>query len=300
MAPSIQAGTRLLRSLLFIPADSKKKIDKARGLRPDGIIFDLEDAVTPDQKLFARHLIQEVLGSFRHTCARIFVRVNGVGTAWFEADLVTAVCESVAGIVLPKSEDARIVARVAELIATTEAEKGIAAGQVCLLPIIESALGVLRADQIASTHDRVTALLFGAEDYCADMGMRRSSSGEELSYARSVIVHAARAARISALDAVFTDLSDEIRLLEEIRRASQMGFTGKLLIHPRQIAVTHRAFAPGAKEIDWAERVVAAFAEAEEKGGGIITIDGKMVDQPVVLQARQLLLQRNLAEEADK
>jgi len=257
-----------LRSLLFVPAHDARKIEKSRELRPDAVVVDLEDAVEPGAKDRARSALAALPA---HPSALVLVRVNGPRSADFERDLEAA--RGAAGIVVPKCESAADVARAA-------------VGSARLIPMIESAAGILAAPGIARASERVVALAFGAEDYCADMGIRRTSGGDELAPARAAIAHAARAAGRDAIDGAFMDLADEAGLLADAARARAMGFSGKLLIHPRQIEPVHRAFAPDERDLDWARKVLEAF---EAAGGGLVVVDGRLVDAPVAAQARRIL-----------
>lgn len=283
----------MLRSLLFVPADSPRKIEKARQLRPDAVILDLEDAVALENKTHARTSLSSELERFAQPDPRVLVRVNSLQSSFFAQDLEVALTPVVDGIVLPKSEHEGDVAQVDETISSWEKRKGILVGKTKLLLLIESAVAVMRVPALSQSSERVVALLLGGEDYCADMGVTRTKLGEEIMYARWVIAHAAHAAGLEAIDTAFTDFEDDAGLLEETRRVKQMGFTGKLLIHPRQIDVAHRGFAPADGEIAWAERVVRAFDAAQKEGSGLVVVDGKMVDQPVVLQAKRILSRRD-------
>ncbi|MFY9531031.1 MAG: CoA ester lyase [Candidatus Acidiferrales bacterium] len=282
----------LLRSLLFIPADSPRKMAKARTLRPDAFIFDLEDAVPLDKKLEARKALAGELASAPDFAARVFVRVNGARSEFFDSDLREIVHPRVDGILFPKCADEAEVVRADQKIWQLENEKGITEGKTRLVLILETALGVVRAYELARSSPRIIALNFGAEDYCADMGVSRTASGDEVAVARSLVAQAAHAARLEAIDTVFTDFRDDAGLFLETRRIKQMGFTGKVLIHPNQIEPVHRAFAPTAEEMEWATHVIKAFEAAKAAGSAVVAVGGKMVDEPVVLQARRILQQR--------
>lgn len=287
-----------LRSLLFVPADGARKIEKAKTFRPDGIIFDLEDAVALDGKAEARAVLSRKLGNFNHPRARVFIRVNGLASEFFEEDIRAAIYPCVEGIVLPKAETREDIVQVSEMLTMLERGKGFQPGKTNLLLLIESALGVIHAYELARSNERVIALVFGAEDFSADMGVSRTKSGEELAYARAAISHAARAARVESIDTVFTSLEDESALFEEALRSKQIGFTGKLLIHPRQIDPVHRAFMPSSQEVNWAKRVLEAFESAKAKGSGLAVSEGEMIDRPVVLQAQRILQQTALESDA--
>jgi citrate lyase subunit beta/citryl-CoA lyase len=278
----------LLRSLLYVPADSSRKLMSARSLRPDALIFDLEDAVSPDRKLEARGLIADELAHAAEFTAKIFVRVNRSGSPFLDDDLRAAVRPQVYGVVLPKCDEASEVARVHETILALERGTGMPEGGVKLILMIETAKGVANARELARASSRVIALTFGAEDYCADMGIARTKAGDEITFARSLIALAAKAEGLEAIDGVFTDFRDTAGLFEETQRIKQMGFAGKTLIHPQQIDVVHRALAPSEEEIAWAEEVVSTFQKA---GEGIVVVRGKMIDEPVVMQAKRVLQQ---------
>jgi citrate lyase subunit beta / citryl-CoA lyase len=278
----------LLRSLLYVPGDSSRKLASARNLHPDALVFDLEDAVSPDRKLEARRLIQEELKSAAAFSAKIFIRVNRFGSPFLADDLRAAVHPGVYGIVLPKCNEASEVVRVQETILGLEMQSGMAEGVTKLVLMIETAKGVANARDLARASSRVIALVFGAEDYCADMGIARTTTGDEVAFARSLIALAAKAEGLEAIDGVFTDFKDTAGLFEETQRIKQMGFTGKTLIHPQQIDVVHSALAPSEEEIAWAEEVVSTFQKA---GEGVVVVRGKMIDEPVVAQARRILQQ---------
>jgi citrate lyase subunit beta/citryl-CoA lyase len=278
----------LLRSLLYVPADSSRKLTSARSLRPDALIFDLEDAVAPDRKVEARRLIQDELEHAASFSAKIFIRVNRFGSPFLEDDLRAAVRPQVYGIVLPKCNETSEVARVHETILGLEKRSGMPEGGTKLILMIETAKGVARAHELARASSRAIALMFGAEDYCADMGIARTKAGDEVTFACSLIGLAAKAEGLEAIDGVFTDFKDSAGLFEETQRVKQMGFTGKTLIHPQQIDVVHSAMAPSEEEIAWAEEVVSTFQKA---GEGIVVVRGKMIDEPVVMQARRILQQ---------
>jgi citrate lyase subunit beta / citryl-CoA lyase len=281
----------LLRSLLFVPADSGKKIEKARTLRPDVLIFDLEDAVSPDRKSEARTLLSAELRSPAKRGSRIFVRVNSVGSAFFSDDLNVAVDAAVDALVLPKCGSPAEIAQADRAISQAEGQRGIPPGKLKLVLILETALGVVRAYELARSSARPIALNFGAEDYSADMGINRSQAVEQITFARSMVAQAAHAAGLEAIDTVFTDFHNEAGLVEEVRQAKLMGYTGKALIHPSQIEPVHRAFAPTDPEVAWAKEVMEAFEAAKTSRSGVIAVGGRMVDEPVVIQARRILQQ---------
>ena len=266
---------------------------KARTLRPDAFLYDLEDAVAPDKKQQARAWLEAELGSLAGSPSKIIVRVNRVRSEFFDADLRAAVHPAVDGLLLPKCDDPADLARVHAKVGMLESQKGIRNGKTEFLLILETALGVLRAYELARACPRIIALNFGAEDYCADMGISRTAAGEELAVPRAQVAQAAHAAGLHAIDGVYTDFHDDAGLFAETRRIIQMGYTGKTAIHPNQIEPIHRAFAPAEHEVAWATEVVNAFEEAKTRGSGVVAVRGKMVDEPVVLQARRILRQRD-------
>jgi citrate lyase subunit beta/citryl-CoA lyase len=277
-----------LRTFLFVPADSSRKLASARNVHPDALIYDLEDAVAPDKKNEARLLLSKELKTFAHSSAKLFVRVNVFGSPFLEADLQTAVCSSVYGIVLPKCNDPAEVAQVHQSISRLESHAGMADGGVKVVLMVESAKGVAQVCELARSSSRALALLFGGEDYCADMGIQRTKSGGEIEVARSLVAIAAKAERLEPIDGPFIDFNDAAGLFEETRHVKQMGFSGKALIHPNQIDTVHRALSPSPEEISFAEEVVAAFDKSDQ---GVVVVRSKMIDGPVVSQARRILKQ---------
>jgi citrate lyase subunit beta/citryl-CoA lyase len=276
----------LLRSLLYVPADSPRKLASARNLRPDALIFDLEDAVPLDRKVEARGSIATELQHAAALSAKIFVRVNRFGSPFLDDDLRAAVRSQVYGIVLPKCNDASEVALAHETILDLEKRSGMQEGSAKLILMIETARGVAQTHKLARASSRTVALTFGAEDYCADMGIARTKTGDEVTFARSLIALAAKANGLEAIDGVFTDYKDGAGLFEETQRIKQIGFTGKTVIHPQQIDIVHKALAPSEEEIAWAKEVVGTF---EKAGAGVVVVRGKMIDEPVVTQARRIL-----------
>jgi citrate lyase subunit beta/citryl-CoA lyase len=192
-------------------------------------------------------------------------------------------------VALPATDGVEAVERVAGWLAAAEQAAGLATGSLRLLALIETARGVVRAYEILTASERVAAALFGAEDFRQDMAVPRSRDGLELRYGRAAVGVAARAAGVAALDTVFTDLADEAGLVEETRQGRLLGYSGKQVIHPRQIAAVHRALGPSGGEVEWARRVLAAAARATADGVGAFVLDGRMVDRPVIAQAEQIL-----------
>jgi citrate lyase beta subunit len=269
---------RLLRSVLFVPGVRRDRFAAAVAAGADGVVFDLEDSVDPARKAEARQAIGAFLAGAPATAAQWFVRVNGVGTPWHDEDLAFA-CRLSAGtgVVLPKTESAAHLAGVAGAV-----------GPRLVVPLLETARGILNAPAIAAASP-VTALLFGAEDLTAEIGIPRTTDGEELLFARSQVVLAATTAGAEAIDAVFTDISATEGLRRDATRARALGFRGKMAIHPDQVAVINAVFTPSPDEVARAARIVDAYDAARTRGEGVIRLDGRMVDAPVVTRARRVV-----------
>ncbi len=277
---------RRRRSRLYLPGDTPKLMLNAGIHKPDGVILDLEDSVAPDKKADARLMVRNALRGVDFYGAERMVRINQL-PAGLE-DLEYVVPHHVNLILLPKCESAEQVLSVDEKISSILAEKGLDY-PVYIMPIIESALGVVNAFQIASASGRVAALAIGLEDYTADLGAQRTPEGRESFFARNQLVNAAKAAGIQAIDSVFSDVSDMEALRTVVLESKSLGFDGMGCIHPRQIRVIHEAFAPTEAEIEKAKRIVLAFDEASEKGLGVVSLGSKMIDPPVVKRAQKTI-----------
>jgi citrate lyase subunit beta/citryl-CoA lyase len=263
-------------------------LEKARTLPADAIILDLEDSVPVGEKQSARAMVCEALQTGTYG-PEVVVRINDLSTDFGRPDLEEVLCPSVQAILLPKAQTVDDVHQVGTLVASLERQRGLCARSVRLLLLVETALGVVNAHVMATADERVSALCLGGEDLSRDMGAIRTKEGIELVHARAQVVLAARAAGVCAVDTVFTDLDDQTGLWAEAALARQLGYSGKLLIHPKQIEAVHQAFAPREEEIAYAHRVVAAFKAALEQGRGACVLDGKMIDAPIVARARELL-----------
>lgn len=271
---------RQRRSRLYQPGDNPKQMINAGLYGADGIILDLEDSVAPAKKHDARYLVRNALRNNDFLGAERMVRINQ-SPAGLD-DLPFIVPHHVNLILIPKCETANDVAAVDARIGELKTDK---TRNIWLMPIIESAVGIINAYEIASASPNVVALAIGLEDYTADIGAERTSEGIESLYARSVIVNAARAAGIQPIDSVFSGFDDLVTLGQVASRSKSMGFMGMGCIHPAQIPVIHESFNPSQKEIEKAKRIVWAFEEAQKKGIGVIAIGSKMIDAPVVKRA---------------
>lgn len=277
-----------LRSFLFAPGNHARRVEKALTLPADAVILDLEDAVAVSEKPATRELVLAVFGQPRH--GRLYVRINAYTTEWCYADIVTVARTGLDGIILPKVETADQLQSIDWLLANLERERGLPVGGIDLVPIIETALGISNIGGIAGSGSRTKRLAFGAGDYTLDLGMVWSRDELELLPARSAVVMASRAAGIEPpLDTVWADLRDAEGFARSAERAAALGFQGKMCIHPDQIAVTNAAFSPSTQQLSWANRVVAAFEEAEAKGLASIQLDGQFIDYPIVQRARQVI-----------
>ncbi len=280
---------RLLRSLLFTPGNNERMIRKTATLGADAVILDLEDAVPMAEKEAARHLLRDAIALVATGEAQVFVRVNALVTGLTTEDLEQVIQAGLAGVVLPKTESSDGVREVSRLIGELERRRGIEAGSVALIPLLESAKGVLDARAIAVASKRIIALAFGSLDFTRDMGTTVSRQGTEVFYARSHIAVVARAAGSLAIDTPWIDIADPEGLAEEARMARQLGFAGKLLIHPSQIEPVNGVFSPSKDEVTYARNVVEAFRAAEAQGLGAISLDGRMIDVANARQAQDLI-----------
>jgi citrate lyase subunit beta / citryl-CoA lyase len=289
----------LNRTWMFVPGHRQKMIDKALGLNADAIMLDIEDGVAPNEKDAARKNIAESLGREKSSGAPArFVRINAIGHARMDADLEAVVRPGLEGLVCPKVDAPDEVLKVDAILNERETKMKVAPGGVKLLIAIESPKGLLNAAAIAASSPRVVGLMFGAEDFGRELGLptSREEEARDLIYARSAIVVAAAAAHVQAIDGVWVDLKDTDGLTGFARQSRRLGFSGMSLIHPSQIDPINTTFSPTAEEIDYAQRVVQAFEEANARGDGSIAFGGQLIDRPIVERARRTLeLAKSLA-----
>ncbi|HET7839862.1 MAG TPA: aldolase/citrate lyase family protein [Rectinemataceae bacterium] len=280
---------RLRRTMLFVPGNNPALVKDAQIYGSDSIIFDLEDSVAPSEKDSARLLVWSALRSIDYGKVEKVVRINALDSPWFREDLEAMVRAGIDLVRLPKTEGPDDIRKLEELVADLERSAGRPEGSVRLMAALEGPLAVLNAYEIARSSRRLVAIALSAEDFVTSMRTTRSAEGVELAEARGRIVLAARAAGVMAIDTVFTDVADTEGFLREVRLAKQMGFDGKSVITPAQIPLVHGVFEPGPEELRRARRVVAAAAEAERRGLGVISLDGKMVNKPIVDRALGLI-----------
>lgn len=273
---------RFRRSRLYLPGDQPKLMLNAGIHKPDAVILDLEDSIAPAEKEASRFVVRNALRSVDFFGAERMVRINQGDLG--QEDLAFIVPHNVHVILIPKVETPEQVKEIDERIATICHECG-RNDPVYLMPIIESARGVMKALEIAEASPNNIAMAIGLEDYTADIGVQRTEKGRESFLARSMIVNAARAAGIQAIDSVFSDVNDMDGLRAFVEDAKSLGFDGVGCIHPRQIRVIHEILAPSEGEIERAKKIVLAFDEARKKGLGVVSIGSKMIDAPVVKRA---------------
>ena len=281
-----------IRSWMFVPGHRQKMIDKALGLNADAIMLDIEDGVAPNEKDAARKNIGDSLGRSKApgTPAR-YVRINAIGHARMDADLEAVVRPGLEGLVCPKVDTAEEVRKVDAILNEKEPQNNLAKGRVKLLIAVESPRGLLNAPAIAAASPRIVGIIFGAEDFGREIGLPTVREGEarDLIYARSAIVIAAASAHVQAVDGVWVDLNDSQGLLDFAKQSRQLGFSGMSCIHPSQIDAINKTFSPTAEEIDYCQKVLQAFEEANARGDGSIAFGGQLIDRPIIERARRTL-----------
>jgi citrate lyase subunit beta/citryl-CoA lyase len=286
--PRPQRRERLRRTRLYLPGNTPDLMLNAGLFGADEVILDLEDSVAPAEKDAARVLVRNTLLCVDFGDAERLVRVNPLETPYGRADLEMIVPARPDMLLIPKCNEAKDIADIETIVAALEKKHGIEP-PLLFMPLIETAKGVLHAHEIAAASDRVVAICWGAEDLSADLGVERTKEGRESFVSRGLIVLAAKAAGVQALDTVFSDVRDTAGLLESTREAIGLGFEGKGVIHPGQIGPIHDAFAPTAERIEYAQKVVAAIEKARARGSGVAALGSKMIDAPIEARARKIL-----------
>lgn len=277
------------RSMLFLPGNNPNMLINGNCLGADSVIFDLEDAVSPDEKDAARILVRNTMRYMDFRGCEIIVRINSIDTPYWQKDIDAILPYTPGLILLPKTGSAADVLAADAYISQVEDKLGFKTGTVGLMPLIETALGVENAFAIASASSRVKALFLGAEDLTADLQCKRTKEGREIEYARTRLVMAARAAGIDVYDTPYTDVNDDEGIEIDATLAKSLGFSGKASISPRHVDVINRVFSPTLPEIDYAYEVIEAIALAKQQGKGAIALRGKMIDAPIVTRARRTL-----------
>ena len=287
------------RTMLYLPGNNPNMLVRGHLFGPDGIIMDLEDAVALSEKDAARIMVSKFLRQGEFGSCEVTVRINGADTEFWKKDLAAVIpAKRLDGIRLPKADDPETIRIVDEEISRLEDANGIPQGRTKLFCILETARGIWNAYDVAKASPRVTAILPGGEDLVADLKTSRSADGAELEWTRKMMVIAARAAGVDAIDTVYPRVSDDEGLRREASLSKQLGYDGKSVIHPNQIPIIHEVFTPTEAEIDKALRIVAAAKEAAERGLGAVSVDGRMVDVPVVKRAEYILVKAGLKGEA--
>ncbi|MBE6639703.1 MAG: CoA ester lyase [Ruminococcaceae bacterium] len=277
------------RSMLFLPGNNPNMLINAGCLGADAVIFDLEDAVSPAEKDAARLLVRNTMRYMDLGGCEIVVRINSVDTDFWCKDLDTIIPCKPDVILLPKSAEPADIRLVDEYISALEEKLELEKGNVKIMPLIETAMGVENAFAIASSCERVCALFLGAEDLTADLQCKRTKAGREIEYARQRLVVAARAAGVDVYDTPFTDVNDDEGIVVDAQLAKAFGFTGKASISPRHVDVINDVFSPTLAEIEYAYEVVEAIRVAKEMGKGAVSLRGKMIDAPIVARAERTI-----------
>ncbi len=278
-----------LRSLLFVPGNKANMLEKASGFRPDVFVPDMEDSVPDAEKANARETIAGYLSKLAATGVPVMPRVNSLPTGWTEADLAAVVGADIVGISIGKIDEPADLRNVSDILASLEAARGLEVGILQIIPWLESARAIVNCYEILTSSPRIAGVAFGAEDYTHDMGIERLEDESESAFARNMLAMAARAARVTALDTPYFSFRDDEGLRSNSRESRQRGFKGRFAIHPAQIEGINETYSPSEAEIEQAKKIVAAFEEAEAKGRGSTSLDGKVIDVPVVKRARALL-----------
>ena len=279
--------TKLYRSLIFVPGNNPRFLEKAKSLPADIVCFDLEDSVPDNEKKKARNLIKKALKERKKYLPSVYARTNSPISGKIPADLQEIVQNGIDGIVIPKVNNAKELKKIEKAISTLEKKRKLK--PIELIPSIESSEGVVNAYDIASSSKRVSALVFGVFDLLNDMGIEYTKQPEGAKYARAKIPIDARAAGVLALDAIWQDIKDEKGLKNDCKIGKELGYSGKTIIHPDQISVTHKSFHPNKTETEWAKKVCKVYLNSSKKGKGATVIEGKMIDEVHYKRAKALL-----------
>ena len=275
--------------MLFMPGNNPGMLTGAQSLGADCVIFDLEDTVPVTEKDAARILIRHALTYMKPQGVHVAVRINALDTPFWREDIDAAVRGGADSILAPKTHGPDCVREITAGLEAAEAERGVKDARILVFALVESALGIENAFAVAAAHKRLGGILLGAEDLTAELSAKRTAGGNEIFYARSRIVTACRAAGIRAIDTPFPFVTDMEGLAADAAFAAQLGFDGKAVISPRHVADVNAAFSPDQEQINWACRVMAVARRAAEEGKGVSSLDGMMVDLPVIKRAERIL-----------
>ena len=278
---------RLLRSLIFVPGNNQRFLDKAKNLEADIVCFDLEDSVPLEEKESARHLIKEALTKRSEYKSEVYVRTNSPISGMVFDDLNEILQKGIDGIVIPKVNNVSELKKIEKIMINMEKKRKLK--QTDIIPSIESAEGVVNTYAIASSSKRIPAIVFGVFDLLNDLGVEYTKQAEGAKYSRAKIPVDAKAAGKYAIDAIWQDLDDKPGLEQDCMMAKSLGYVGKSIIHPNQIEIAHRIFYPASWEIEWARKVIEAYTIAKQKKKGATKVDGKMIDEVHFKRAKALL-----------
>jgi len=276
--------SRPRRSMLYMPGSNPRALEKARGLAADALIFDLEDAVSPDAKEAARGVIADAVAAGGYGRRELILRTNGLDTAWGHGDLVAASRMAIHGVLLPKVESAATVRQAAAIL-----DKAGAPAEMAIWCMMETPMAMLHAEEIAASHPRLTGFVMGTSDLANDLHARHTRDRLPLLTGLGLCLLAARAYGLVVMDGVYLDLADDEGFAYACRQGIELGFDGKTLIHPKTIAAANAAFGPSPAEIEQAQRQIAGFEAAEAEGKGVVLVDGKLVENLHVANAKRLL-----------
>ena|SRR3972149_1304605 len=277
---------RFIRSLIFVPGNNPRFLEKAKTLPADIVCFDLEDSVPDLEKKNARKLIKDALKERSQYTSDVYVRINSPESTKIQDDLQEIVQDGLDGIVIPKVNNSKELKKIEKTLALLETKRKLSS--ISLIPSIESAEGVTKTYEIASASKRISALIFGVFDFLNDMGIEYTKQPEGAKFARAKIPIEAKAVGVYALDAIWQDLKDEKGLIEDCKIGKSLGYVGKTIIHPDQILIIHKTFHPNKTELEWAEKVCNTYEKSTKKGKGATTVDGKMIDEVHYKRAKAL------------
>jgi citrate lyase subunit beta / citryl-CoA lyase len=275
---------RLRRTMLFMPGNNPGMLLSAGILGADSVILDLEDAVSLTEKDSARILVREAIKNIDYTNVEVVVRVNPMDSDFGEEDVNVITRVKPDALLVPKADE-EAIRIVDEIVNKIEVEEGFETGSIKIIPLIETAFGLETVYNVIKASKRVTAILLGGEDLTADLGVKRTKEGEEIFYARNKVATVCKALKIDSIDTPFTDTNDYEGLAKDTAKAKSLGLTGKAAINPRQIDTIHSVFAPSEEDIKHALRILDAMEVAKKEGKGVFSIDGKMVDAPIINRA---------------
>jgi citrate lyase subunit beta/citryl-CoA lyase len=276
------------RSLLYIPGSSQKMLDKAPMIQVDAVILDLEDAVSISEKAQAREKVASIIPELKNTDKEIIVRINSADTLWCYEDICAIANKGIDAVVVPKADDRSLVS-VDLMLGSVEERYAIEAGSIKIIPLFETAFAIVNAFELLGKSNRINGVQLGAEDLTKDQEITRTSSGQEILYARQHLAMAARAKKIDILDTPYTDIKDLDGLTKDSIRARNLGFTGKACIHPSHIEIINQVFSPSPEEINHASEITKAYQASLDSGNGACMYNNKMIDKPVAERAQLLI-----------